>query len=46
MNRQVLKELKGGDYMERVMTEEERIRRAEEIYNRRRYEGKVRVSTS
>ena len=32
--------------MERVMTEEERIRRAEEIYNRRRYEGKVRVSTS
>ena len=32
--------------MERVMTEEERIRRAEEIYNRRKFEGKVRVSTS
>lgn len=32
--------------MERVLSPEERIRRAEEIYNRRRTENRVRVSTS
>lgn len=32
--------------MERVLSPEERIRRAEEIYNRRRTQNRVRVSTS